>query len=656
MRRELGIDIETYSDVDLLKVGVYRYVDSPAFEIQLISYAFDNGPVRQLDLMTDDPEVLRVRLAEFKSYLEDGEVLKTAYNAQFERVCLSKHYGQQFTADDWSCTAVLAASLKLPRKLEGAGKALNLEDNEQKMSSGLALIRYFAKPCAPTAKNGQRTRNLPQHDPDKWALYKTYNKQDVVSERAIRNRLRPFMPIEQEQALYVLDQAINDRGVLTDSTLVHNAIEASEQLTERAMREAMKLTGLQNPNSVSQLKDWLQEADDLEVDSLNKKTVPAIIASTGNDTVKRVLELRSELAKASIKKYQAIDRAVNSDERLRGTLLFYGAGTGRWAGRIFQPQNLPQNHLEDLALARELLRAGLYEDIDLLYGSVSDTLSQLVRTTLIPKPGCRFLVADFSAIEARVIAWYAKEKWRLEVFATHGKIYEASASQMFHVPIESIAKHQPNYALRQKGKVAELALGYGGAAGAMIAIGALEKGLTKEELPGLVKAWRKASPMITKFWWDVGDAAIEAVATGRPQETHGLLFEARSGYLFIRLPSGRRLAYPRAAVEDDDRGRAQLTYYGIEQGKKVWGRLETYGPKLVENIVQATARDLLAHGMMNLDAAGYPICFHVHDEAIVETDKGSLEEMIALLTDTPEWAKTIPLKADGYECEFYRKE
>ena len=651
--RELGIDIETYSSEDLTKVGVYRYAESEDFAVLLFGYAFDDDPVTVIDC-TQDPGWLT---KEIKGWLTDPEITKTAWNAQFERVCLSAEAGIMLQPEQWVCTAVHAATLGLPRKLELAAQVLGLGEDKQKMSAGKALITYFSKPCKPTKKNGERTRNLPHHDPDKWALYKQYNGQDVVVEQAIREKLRPFPVTESEQRLWEIDQRINDRGVYTDKTLVQNAIEASALITERTMQEATQLTGLTNPNSVEQLKGWLLKAEGLEVESLNKKTVPKLIAATDNETVKRVLELRGELAKASVKKYEAIDRAVNKDNRLRGTMLFYGARTGRWAGRIFQPQNLPQNKLEDLALARELVREADYESVECLFGNISGTLSQLVRTALIPKPGCRFMVADFSAIEARVIAWFAREKWRMDVFATHGKIYEASASQMFHVPLDSIAKGQANYALRQKGKVAELALGYGGAKGALLAMGALDMGLDEDELPRLVKAWRRASPSITKFWWDVGDAALEAVATGKTQETHGLIFECKRGFLFIRLPSGRKLAYAKPRITPTGRGGAdQLVYDGTDQTRKTWGPIDTYGPRLVENIVQAASRDLLAHGIMNLEAAGYPVCFHVHDEAVAESKDGTMDEMIALLTDTPAWAKGLPVKADGYECECYRKE
>lgn len=649
--RELHIDIETYSDEDLTRVGVYKYVESPAFEILIFGYAFDDEPVTVINCTAD-----RLWLQKVRDWIRDPAILKTAHNASFERVCLSKVMFQTLDPRQWFCTAVLASTLGLPRSLDQATKVLGFDEDQRKSSAGKSLIRYFSIPCAPTLRNGGRTRNLPRHDPAKWELYLQYNGQDVVAERALMNKLRCFPIPAEERLLYILDQEINDRGMYTDELLIRNAIEASTAIEERSLEEAIQLTGLDNPRSVAQLKGWLLEVDDTEVPSLNKQSVPALIANTDNEAVKRVLGLRSEMAKASVKKYLAIRRAVNGDNRLRGTLMFYGARTGRWAGRIFQPQNLPQNKLPDLALAREMVKAGDYEGIEMLFGTVSGTLSQLVRTALIPRPGCRFIVADFSAIEARVIAWYAKEKWRMEVFNTHGKIYEASASQMFKVPLESIAKGQENYKLRAKGKVSELALGYGGGTGALTAMGALDMGLTKEELPGLVKAWRAASPGITQFWWDVGDAAFEAVTTGLPQETHGLIFGMEHGFLFIRLPSGRRIAYAKPRIMPGQHGKPTIVYNGIEGTKKVWGPIETYGPRLVENIVQATARDLLAYGLLNLDAAGYPVCFHVHDEAIAETSTGSLEEMIQLLTNKPAWANGLPLTADGYECDFYRKE
>ena len=656
MPRELSIDIETYSSEDLTSVGVYRYAESEDFEILLLSYAFDDEPEVTLDLsLGKRPGVDYDR---FLEALNDSQIIKTAHNAQFERVCLERHCGRPMPAEQWRCTAVLAVSLGLPRGLAQLATALALPEDQQKLRTGKALITYFSKPCLPTAKNGQRTRNLPQHDPAKWELYKTYNRQDVTVERTVRNRLRAFAPSEAEQQLWTLDQNINGRGIATDLQLVHNAITASEEIKERVKDQVKHLTGLSNPNSRAQLLRWLSETDDIEAPSLNKAAIPGIIAGTDNATVRTVLELRNELTKTSVSKYSAIARAVNADGRLRGTMMFYGARTGRWAGRIFQPQNLPKNTLPDLALARELVREGHFDEVEQLYGHVSGTLSQLVRTALIPAEGHRFLVADFSAIEARVIAWFAQERWRMEVFKTHGKIYEASAAQMFKVPLETIAKGQENYALRQKGKVAELALGYGGAKGALLAMGALDMGLEEKELPGLVRAWRAASPAITKFWWDVGDAALEAVATGQAQKTHGLTFQRQAGFLFITLPSGRRLAYYNPRIERRATGQDSLVFDGTDQGKASWGKVDTYGPRLVENIVQAASRDLLANGLRNLDATGYKICFHVHDEAIVEAPIGwgSLEEMSELLALTPPWAAGLPVKADGYECDFYRKE
>ena len=657
-KRTLAIDIETYSSEDLLKVGVYRYAESPDFQILLLAYAFDDDPVRGLDLTTltgaDNAEYRKVLQA-----IEDPTIIKTAHNAQFERVCLTKHLSTALDPDEWECTAVLSSIMGLPRGLADVAKAIGLPEDQQKQTTGKALIRYFSKPCAPTKKNGQRTRNLPHHDPERWELYKAYNIQDVEAERAVRRKLTAAAKsahVDTEHELWCVDQRINDRGILTDRALVQNAIKASDMIHYRVKAEVASLTGIDNPSSVNQLKAWLFQADGLEIESLNKQSVPEIIAQTDNETVKRVLELRGEIAKASVKKYEAIDRAVSDDGRLRGTLMFYGARTGRWAGRVFQPQNLPQNKLPDLALARELVRAGEFEAVEILFGNISGTLSQLVRTALIPKPGARFLVADFSAIEARVIAWMAGERWRMDVFNSHGKIYEASASQMFKVPLETIAKGQENYALRAKGKVAELALGYGGATGALKAMGALDMGLEEAELPGLVRAWRKTSPKITDFWWAVGDAAIAATDTGRPQQTHGLTFEKKHGFLFIRLPSGRKLAYFKPRIETGQRGQPQLIYDGVDQKKKRYGPLDTYGPRLVENIVQAISRDLLAHGIMNLERAGYQVCLHVHDEVITETKTGTLAEAIKLLTDAPTWAKGLPLQADGFECDFYKKD
>jgi len=651
--RTISIDIETYSGTDLKAAGVYRYVEDPDFEILLMAYAWDDEPVEIIDLAQGErvPDDLY-------DAITSPEETKTAFNANFERTCLSAWLGVALPSESWTCSAVHAATLGLPRSLADVAKVLGLPEDKQKMRAGKALIQFFCKPCKPTKHNGGRTRNLPQHDPERWELFKTYCKQDVEAERAVRRKLKTVPVPESEHQIWLLDQKINDRGILVDRLLTNQAIAADTAAASRLEEEAIKLTGLNNPNSVAQLKKWLEAAAGITVESLNKATVPDLIKSTTDETVKRVLELRGEMAKSSVKKYLALDRAVNQDGRIRGTMLFYGARTGRWSGRIFQPQNLPQNKLADLALARELLQDGDTESIELLYGNVPDTLSQLIRTALVPGRGKRFLVADFSAIEARVIAWLAKEKWRLEVFNSHGKIYEASASQMFSVPIETIAKGQENYVLRQKGKIAELALGYGGAKGALEAMGALKMGLTPEELPPLVKAWRAANSAITKLWWDIGDAAIAAVSyPGETQETHGITFIAEQGFLFCGLPSGRRLGYYKPEIKDGRYGKPVLVYEGIEQTRKTWGRVDTYGPKLVENIVQAIARDLLADAMLRLDETGHKIVMHVHDEAIIEArPEQSLAEVEALMGRTPEWAAGLPQRADGYECAFYRKE
>lgn len=649
--KTLAIDIETYSATDLIAAGVYRYAEDPTFQILLLAYAWDDEPVEIIDMTAGgmDMEKETIFMA-----LTDPRVIKTAYNANFERTCLAKSTGLSMPACQWRCTAVQAATLGLPRSLDQVAKALNIE--KQKMAAGKALINYFSKPCRETARNGQRTRNFPHHDPERWELFKNYCKQDVEVERAVRDQLAKFPTSDEEQALWCLDQEINDRGVRVDRTLVREAIKADDRVRERLEAEAIKLTGLENPNSVAQLKRWLEEAEDIEIESLNKLTVPQLIKDTESDTVRRVLEIRREMSKTSVKKYTALARAMNSDGRIRGTMMFYGARTGRWAGRIFQPQNLPHNKLPDLDLAREILREGDVECLELLFGDVPDTLSQLIRTALIPAEGRRFMVADFSAIEARVIAWLAGEAWRMEVFKTHGKIYEASASQMFKVPLEKIARGNPEYSLRQKGKIAELALGYGGAKGALEAMGALRMGLTEAELPGLVKAWRNANPAITALWWAVGDAALQAVDRREVTGTHGLTFTYESGFLFLRLPNGRRLAYPRPRIQENRFGKAGLTYEGVDQGRKTWGRIDTYGPKLVENIIQAISRDLLAYSMARLAEAGYRIVLHVHDEVIIEARDGSLEEVCRIMGETPKWAAGLPMRADGYECMFYRKE
>ena len=650
----LSIDLETFSSVDIKKAGVYPYVEAPEFQILLFGYAFDDDPVQVVDLASGEGLPSQVLQA-----ICNPAITKTAYNANFERVCLSKAYRWKmpfFSPDDWCCSSVHALTLGLPGKLEEVAKAMKLE--QQKDTAGKALIRYFCTPCKPTKANGERTRNLPHHAPEKWAAFKEYNRQDVEVERTIRKALDRFPVLPVEQKLWCLDQRINDGGVRVDPDLVHHAIACDTQYQERKTEEAARLTGLDNPNSVAQLKEWLMSAEGLEVDSLNKETVPELLKQAESATVKRVLELRQEMAKTSVKKYMAMDRARCKDNRIRGLLQFYGANrTGRWAGRLVQIQNLPQNKLKDLDLARNLLLAGDYELLELLFESVPGVLSQLIRTTFIPSEGHTFMVADFSAIEARVIAWLANEKWRLDVFNTHGKIYEASASQMFKVPLESITKGNP---LRQKGKVAELALGFQGGAGALITMGALKQGLTEDELPGLVTAWRHASPNIVQFWWDVGKAAMDAVREKKSVSLqYGLTFSVESGIMFIRLPSGRRLAYVRPRIEINERfNKPALTHEGSDQKTKQWGRLYTYSGRLVENIVQATARDCLAEAMLRLDDAGYKIRMHVHDEVVLDVPHGSstLEKVCEITGQRIEWAPGLPMRADGFETDYYKKD
>ncbi len=646
MGRILEMDIETFSDVDLIKCGVYAYADSPAFEVLLFAYSFDDGETRVIDLAQGEELPGEVAEAVF-----DGSVVKTAFNANFERTCLSKHFRRYLPPDSWHCSAAQAAMLALPRSLEDVGAVLGLD--EQKMKEGKELIRYFCVPCKPTKANGGRRRNLPCHAPEKWEMFKSYCVRDVDVEKAIRRKLCKFPIPEGEMELYRLDQRINDRGVLVDMGLVRQAVKCERLHKEVVTRRAYELTGLENPNSVAQLKGWLGE-NGVEAESLSKKAVADMIEESDGE-VEELLRLRLLMAKTSVKKYEAMERSVCSDGRVHGLLQFYGANrTGRWAGRLVQVQNLPQNHIEDLELARRLVREGRFEDVEMLYDSTPKVLSELIRTAFVPEPGCRFVVADFSAIEARVLAWLAGERWRLEVFSSHGKIYEASASAMFHVPIEEVTKGSP---LRQKGKIAELGLGYGGAAGALVSMGALDMGFSEDDLPPLVAAWRRANPHITQFWWDVDKAAVEAVTKRTGTRAGRITFEYRSGILFVTLPSGRKLAYVKPRMAVNKFGREGLTYEGILENKK-WGRIETYGPKLVENIVQGTARDLLAEAMLRVEKKGYPIVMHCHDEIIAEVPEGmgSVEEMCEVMAVRPSWAEGLPLRADGYECPFYQKQ
>lgn len=646
MGRTLAIDIETYSDVDLISCGVYKYSSSSHFEILLIAYSVDDKETVCIDVANGEEPP-----KEFMEMLLDDTVTKTAFNANFERTCFSNYYQHSFRPEAWRCTAVQAAMLALPLSLEGVGEVLGLD--KQKMTEGKELIKYFCSPCKATKSNGGRTRNLPKDAPEKWGQFKTYCIRDVDVEKQIRQRLAKFPIPKREQEIYCLDQRINDRGIMVDRNLVNHAVACDLLYKETATARAYELTGLENPNSVSQLKFWLKEKG-LEVDSLAKDTVKDLSMKAEGD-VQEVLKLRLATSKTSVKKYEAIDRSVCAENRVHGLLQFYGANrTGRWAGRLVQIHNLPQNHLPDLELARALVSEGRYEEVELFYESTPNVLSELIRTAFVAKPGCRFIISDYSAIEARVLAWLAGEEWRLQVFETHGKIYEASASAMFHVPIEEITKTSP---LRQKGKISELALGYGGAVGALTSMGALKMGLTEEELPGLVSTWRSANPHITAFWWEVDEAAITAVRDKKPSKVGRVSFEYKSGILFVTLPSGRKLSYVKPRMMLNKFGREGLTYEGIGESKK-WMRLETYGPKLVENIVQAASRDILAEAMLRLEKEGFDIVCHVHDEVVLEVPDGksSVEEVNEIMAVNPVWTEGLPLKAAGFESPFYKKD
>lgn len=644
----LSIDIETYSPVNLQKCGVHAYALSPEFEILLFGYAFDDGPIDVIDLMHEEmPEDL-------KEAIFDPGILKTAFNAPFERTCIASYFGRPTPPEQWSCTAVMARELGLPNSLEQVGIVLGLPDDKQKSKTGRALIRYFSVPCKPTKSNGGRTRNLPEHDPDKWNLYVEYNRQDVEAERAIRNKLCRFQMTQAEQALWIHDQHINDRGVGVDLELAAQAVEIDHVIKDRLLQSAKELTGLENPKSSAQLKAWIEDTAGITVESLNKKNIAAVRTKANNDTVDAMLDIRSGLAKTSTEKYSAMLRTVCPDGRIRGLTQFYGASrTGRWAGRLVQMQNLPQNKMpdRDLDTARQLVRAGDLTALELCFDDIAGTLSQLIRTAFIPRPGYRFIVADFSAIEARVLAWLANESWRMDVFNTHGKIYEASAEQMFHLPAGSVKKGDP---MRQKGKIAELALGYGGSVGAMKSMGALEMGLAEEELKPIVNRWRTANQAITKFWWDTDAAARRTIQAMEPAMLpHGMGFYKKGPLMKLRLPNGRTLSYVKPAIIDDS-----ITYEGTLQSSGAWGRIESYGPKLVENIVQATARDCLAVAIDRLEKAGFPVVFHVHDEVICEVPEGvsSAEELGAIMSEPIDWAPGLPLRADAYECFYYRKD
>ncbi len=641
--KSISIDIETYSDTDLGKCGVYKYASSPAFETLLFGYAVDGGEVKVIDLACGEKIP-----AEIVAALSDESVTKWAFNAMFERVCLSNYLGEWLEPEGWHCTMVWSATLGLPLSLESAGAALGLE--KQKLTEGKDLIRYFCVPCKPTKTNGGRTRNLPEHDRERWERFKAYNLRDVEAEMQIQQKLSRFPVSDSVWEEYRQDQEINDRGIGVDMELVRQAIAMDERSKADLSSAMQELTNLENPNSVQQMKQWLAE-NGLETDTLGKKAVAELI-KTAPGPLREVLSLRQQLARSSVKKYTAMENAVCSDGRAHGMFQFYGANrTGRFSGRLIQLQNLPQNHMPDLAQARALVRSGDYDALFMLYENIPDTLSQLIRTAFVPQDGRKFIVADFSAIEARVIAWFAGERWRLKVFEDGDDIYCASASQMFHVPVE---KHGVNGHLRQKGKIAELALGYGGSVGALKSMGALEMGLAEDELQPLVDAWRNSNPMITQFWWDVDRAVKECIKKRLQTETHGVRFTYQSGMLFITLPSGRRLAYVKPRIGENCFGGESVTYMGVG-GTKKWERLESYGPKFVENIVQATARDILCYAMQTLKHCA--IVAHVHDEIIIEADRRmSLAAVCEQMGRTPPWAKGLKLRADGYECEFYQKD
>lgn len=645
--KTLSIDIETYSDVQLPKTGVYRYCESDNFEILLFAYSVDSQPVQVVDLACGEtiPE-------EIIAALEDDTVIKWAFNAAFERICLSRFLGYPtgtyLNPESWRCSMIWAATMGLPLSLEGVGAVLGLE--KQKLTEGKDLIKYFCQPCAATKANGGRTRNRPFHAPDKWEAFKRYNIRDVETEMGIQHKLRKFPVPDEVWEEYHIDQEINDRGVRLDMDLVQQAIAMDTRSREELTAAMKDMTALENPNSVQQMKQWLSD-NGIETDSLDKKAVAELLKDAPNNLAD-VLTLRQQLAKSSVRKYQAMEKTVCSDGRARGMFQFYGANrTGRFSGRNIQLQNLPQNHLPDLSEARSLVRSGDFDGIELLYEDVPDTLSQLIRTAFIPREDALFYVADFSAIEACVIAWFAGESWRQQVFEKGGDIYCASASQMFKVPVE---KHGINGHLRQKGKIAELALGYGGSVGALKAMGALEMGLSEDELPALVDAWRQANPRIVEFWWAVDRAVMEAVKYKHTTTDYGLTFSCKSGMLFITLPSGRRLAYVKPKIGTNKFGGSCITYEGVG-GTKKWERLDSYGPKFVENIVQATARDILCYAMKTLRCCS--IVMHIHDELVIEADpKVSLDTICEQMGRTPPWAKGLLLRADGYTTPFYKKD
>ena len=642
--KKISIDLETYSSVDLGKSGVYKYAESEDFEILLFAYSVDDKEVKVIDLASGEIIPEEILLA-----LSDESIEKWAFNANFERVCLSRFLGEKLKPQGWRCTMIWSAYLGLPLSLEKVGEVLKL--NKQKMNEGKALIRYFSIPCKPTKTNGMRTRNLPHHDLEKWSTFKEYNQRDVETEMAIKKKLSDFPIPQSEWENYWIDQNINDRGILIDGILVDSAIKFDEILREENMDRAIELTGLENPNSPLQLKEWLNEKG-LEIDSLAKKDVESALKNAEGD-IKEVLELRQELSKSSVRKYDAMKNVRGKDNRARGLIQFYGANrTGRYSGRLIQVQNLRRNNLKDLELARSLVKNRDYETMDILYESQSDILSQLIRTAFIPKEGTRFIISDFSAIEARVLAWLAGEQWVLDAFENGEDIYCRTASRMFGVPVE---KHGVNGHLRQKGKIATLACGYQGALGALKAMGGIEMGLSEDELQSIVDSWREANSNIVSLWWDI-DAVIKRVVKTRAKEEYrSLVISYEKGILFIELPSKRRLAYPKAKIGMNRFGGESIVYEGIVVGNK-WDKIESYGGKFVENIVQAIARDILAEAMMRLEKKGFNIVMHIHDEVVIESDSSSIEEVNEIMSIVPSWTPGLILDADGFESEFYKKD
>ncbi len=641
--KTLSLDLETYSDIDISKSGVYKYACSSSFEILLCGVSVDDGPVTVYDLASGDKlpnEIIHGIL--------DDHVVKWAFNASFERICLSTYLNKHLSPTSWKCSLVLSAYNGLPQSLEKVGAVLGL--SEQKLKESHNLIHYFCIPCRPTKANSNRTRNLPEHAPDKWALFKKYNQRDVEVEMSIHKRLQKYPLPSAIWAEYHLSEEINDRGILIDHELVDNALKIEATAHERIMSLMQKKTGLENPNSVIQMKNWLNN-NGIQTETLGKKDVASLIKTT-SPKVAEVLQLRLQLAKSSVKKYQAMQKAVCPDGRCRGMFRFYGASrSGRFAGRLIQLQNLPQNHIPDLAEARALTKAGDYEILKLLYGNIPDVLSQLIRTAFIPPAGYKYIVSDFSAIEARVLSFLADETWRTDVFRNNGDIYCASASQMFHVPVE---KHGINGHLRQKGKIAELALGYGGSVGALKAMGAVDMGIPEDELQSLVDMWRSSNPNIVAYWWRMDNAVKKAIKQLQPQTIGKISISCESGMLFITLPSGRRLSYVQPEISTNKFGSESVTYMGIDATKH-WNRIESYGPKFVENIVQAISRDILCYAMQTLK--NYAIVGHVHDELIIECPQDTeLDSICQLMSKTPEWIAGLPLRADGYECAFYQKD